>query len=85
MEYKIIDTDKFLEYDTKAMSAKIYSKAELTKEIKEAETRLKEIPAEKTDKELLEWARLNYPEMDYSKEKEALETKIAENKSLLEK
>lgn len=85
MEIKTIDADKFIAYDTKAMSAKIYSKAELTKEIKQAEARLKEIPEPISDAELLEWARINHPKnMDYSAEKANLEKIVAENTSLLE-
>lgn len=41
-------------------------------ELSNINERLAEIPADLSDEELLAWAKLNYPAMDYSKERDAL-------------
>jgi hypothetical protein len=60
------------------------SKSNLEAQITEAQKRLEAIPATPTDEELLAWARTNYPMMNYSTEKTALEKIIADNTAILE-
>jgi hypothetical protein len=78
-----IDKDKFIAYEND--TAKVYSRVELLKQKEESLKRLEEIPPKPTDKELLEWARTNYPQVNYEVEKRSLEAKVAECKLLLEK
>ena len=83
MDFVKIDIDKFITYSTDKMAATIYSKEVLAKEIAGLEERLANIPAVPSDKELLAWAKVNYPVLDYSKEREYLEKTIAEKEALL--
>lgn len=76
-----IDKDKFVVVD--GDRATVYSRSQLEKQKKQAELRLKEIPDTPSDEELLEWARANYPMMDYSRERATLEGVISENSKLL--
>jgi hypothetical protein len=78
-----IDKDKFIAYENDM--AKVYSKAELKRQKQEALKRLREIPSQPTDEELLVWARENYPQVNYEAERQSLEVRIAECNSLLEK
>jgi hypothetical protein len=78
------DADRWVMYDPDANSSMVISKKEIDEQIKEAEARLKEIPDMPDDKTLLEWAKENYPMMDYSTEKTALEKIIADNTAILE-
>ena len=84
MDYITIDKENFIEYDTKTKKANLLVKTELVKELADAEARLAEIPEGPTDEELLEWAKENYPDMDYSVEKAALESIVELNKTRLE-
>lgn len=52
-------------------SVKLYNLKELEKQKEEIEKRLAEA-VEPTDKELMDWARANYPVVDYSAEKAEL-------------
>lgn len=81
METLILDRDRFVTVDGE--KAMVYSKKRLLEQIKQAETRLVEIPELPSDEELLEWARANYPMMDYSRERATLEGVISENSKLL--
>jgi hypothetical protein len=78
-----IDKDKFIAYENDR--ARVISRAELRKQKQEAIERLKEIPPKLTDEELLEWARENYPQVNYEVERQSLEAKVDECKLLLEK
>lgn len=84
MQYIVIDKEKFVEVDLEKNTAKVFIKGELEKQLKEAQERLAKIPEKPGDEELLEWARVNYPIMNYSREKEYLETQISEAQQLLE-
>ena len=82
MLLKLTD-DKYVEVDENDQ-ARVVVKSELEKQVKQAEDRLKEIPQPPSDEELLAWAKANYPQsMDYSKEKEALQSLIASNQAVL--
>lgn len=60
---------------TEGAKAEVLVVADLQTELSEINARLSEIPADLTDDELLAWAKLNYPAMDYSKERQALTTR----------
>ncbi len=60
---------------TEGTKADVLIVADLQTELSEINARLAEIPADLTDDELLAWAKLHYPAMDYSKERETLNTR----------
>jgi hypothetical protein len=74
-----LDKKKFIEYNEKTNEARVYEADVLGASKYAAEQRLKELPQEPTDQELLEWARVNYPRMDYSVERASLEKVIEDN------
>lgn len=86
MQYFLIDAklNKYIEYNEETDDVRVFVKGELEKEVTEAKARLTAIPEPQDDKTLLEWAKVNHPQnMDYSKEKEALQTLIATNEAVL--
>lgn len=82
MQILPIDKDRYVKVD--GDKAEVFYLTEVEKCLKEATARLAELPTQPTDEELLEWARENYPAMDYSAEKQSLEAKISECNSILE-
>lgn len=78
-----IDKTRYILFDETNNTATVVVIPELQKTIQDCQTRLAQLPAEPDEKELLEWAKENYPIMDYSKEKQYLETQIVEAQSLL--
>ena len=84
MDYIKLNSKNIIEYNVEEKTAKLLTIKNIKKEIANAEARLKELPQEPTDKELLEWARENYPAMDYSNERAELEKIIEVNKKRLE-
>lgn len=65
--------------------AEVFYLAEVEKCLAESTARLSEIPEPISDEELLKWAKENYPQVNYQAEKQSLEAKVDECKSLLEK
>lgn len=82
MRYIKVDNDKFIEYNEDNNSTRVIIKSEVERQLAGASKRLSEIK-KVDDKDLLAWARENYPAMDYSREKESLEKIINENNILL--
>lgn len=78
-----IDNNTYIQYDATMDAAIVFHKDELEIELAEAQKRLAEIPEGPTDSELLEWAKVNYPFMDYSTEKSDLTATIQRNTNLL--
>jgi hypothetical protein len=76
--------NKYVFYDEQTDAVKVFIKDVLETQLKDAEVRLSEIPESANDETLLEWARINYPQVNYGAEKQSLEAKVAECKSLLE-
>lgn len=60
---------------TENLKAEVLVVADMESELSRINTRLAEIPADLTDAELLAWAKLNYPAMDYSRERASLEAR----------
>lgn len=83
MQYITLDKERFIEVDLEKNTSKVFVKAELEKQLKEAQERLTKIPDKPSDEELLEWAIGNYPQMNYSREREYLEAQISEAQKLL--
>lgn len=83
MQYIKLSSDKFIQYDETNDTSRVIVKSELESQLTEAKARLAEIPPASTDKELLEWAKANYPFMDYSNEKQSLEQIISEGEATL--
>ena len=84
MQYITLDKERFIEVDLERNTSKVFVKAELEKQLKEAQERLLQIPEKPSDKDLLAWAKENFPTMDYSREKQYLEAQISEAQQLLE-
>lgn len=84
MKYLKVNTDQYVEIDEND-NVRMVSIKQLEQQIEDAEARLKEIPVQPDDKELLEWARANHPQMmDYSVARANYERIISENKAILE-
>lgn len=84
MQYiKTNGDDTYIEYDKATRTSRVIVKCEIEKKVREAKERLTQIPAEPTDRELLEWAREHYDGMDYSAEKKNLEQIISEGETTL--
>lgn len=58
---------------TENLKAEVIIVANMQEELSRINARLAEIPADLTDEELLAWAKLNYPAMDYSRERVSLQ------------
>lgn len=83
MKIAKIDENLVCEYDPDTLRSKVYCTSQLENCIRASSERLTEIPAEPSDAELLEWARKNYPRLDYSKEKQILTEQIEKSEMLL--
>lgn len=79
-----IDKQRYICFDEVNNTAKVVIIPELEKTIYDCQTRLAQLPVEPDEKELLQWAKENFPTMDYSKEKQYLEAQITEAQELLE-
>ena len=77
------DKDSVVKLDRETKESKIYSLSDLKMQIEEAQKRLDEIPPMPDDKELLEWARNNFPAMNYSAEIAMLQKVIDDNTDLI--
>lgn len=64
MEYIQIDSDKFIEYDSKKNISNFISKGSIQKEIDVTAEQLASLPNLPSDEELLAWARENYTNPD---------------------
>ena len=86
MLYFLIDEKlgKYVEVDETTNFASVLARDEVQKELDEATVRLKEIPPAPTDKELLAWAKENYPMVDYSAEIAHLEQIVTVSNTRLE-
>jgi hypothetical protein len=82
MQILPLDKGKFVRVD--GDKATVFYLKEVKKCLAEATARLKEIPEPISDEDLLAWARVNYPQVNYEAERQSLEAKVAECKSLLE-
>ena len=71
MEYYKIATGKFIEYDVDTERAIIFLRSDTNAEIIEINKEIASLSKAKTNAELLQWARENYP---YVKESERLAT-----------
>ena len=83
MQYIPLSKDKFIEYNETNDTSRVLIVSELEEQIAQAQERLSVIPQSPSDEELLAWARLNYPMMDYSTEKQKLESIVADNTAVL--
>ena len=78
MKYINVEKDIWVEVDEKSLRSVAFNKSAVEKEVVDLQTRLQAIPSSPTDKELLAWAKANYPQMNYEPEKQATVAKIAE-------
>ncbi len=76
MNYIQLDDNKWIKTNGTSVSI-IYSKV-LQDELVEINKRLMEIPTPLDDSELLAWAKMNYPAMDYSVERTTLDNRKSE-------
>lgn len=83
MQYIKIDPKTVIGYDLATRTCKMFNPTELLAEKTAAETRLAQIPPKPDDKTLLEWAKTNYPTLNYETEKQTLQSKIAEATAVL--
>lgn len=72
-QYVELEPGKWIK--TENTKAEVLFTSLLQIELSNINERLAEIPADLSDEELLAWAKLNYPAMDYSKERESLTTR----------
>lgn len=84
MQYIKLTNDKWVEVDEDNNTSRVVVKSELENQIAVSTTRLAEIPPDPTDQELLDWAKINFPRMDYSTERRNLQNIISTNSVLLE-
>jgi len=82
MQILPIEKGKYVRVD--GDKAEVFYTKEVEKCLTEATARLAEIPEPISDEELLKWAKVNYPQVNYEVEKQSLEAKVAECKLLLE-
>jgi len=73
-----IDKTRYICFDEVNNTATVVVIPEVQKTLESAQERLAQLPLEPDEKELLQWAKENYPVMDYSKEKQYLEAQITE-------
>ena len=78
-----IDKDRYIILDEKKNTATVVVVPVVQAQIQQAQEKLAQLPTNPGDEELLVWARKNYLAMDYSKEKQYLETQISEAQQLL--
>ena len=83
MQILPLDKGKYVKVD--GDKAEVFYTSEVEKCLAESTARLAEIPDPISDEDLLVWARENYPQVNYEAERQSLEAKVAECKSLLEK
>jgi hypothetical protein len=76
MKYIQVNKDLWVEVDEQTKKTVAFNPKDLQGQLSDLTSRLQEIPKEPTDRELLAWARVNYPQMDYSNEKKHLGTQI---------
>lgn len=67
MKYFLVN-DNYIEYNEETHRAEVFDPKEVEVRLRSARERLEAIPKDLSDSELLEWAKLNYPKMDYSAE-----------------
>lgn len=79
-----IDKTRYICFDEVNNTATVVIIPEMQKTLESAQERLAQLPTEPDEKELLGWAKENFPTMNYSKEKQYLETQISEAQQLLE-
>lgn len=72
MQYFKISTGKFIEFDEDSQKARIIVKADLVAEKQELVERIK-INPQPTNKELLAWAKTNFPFVDHTAEQGELD------------
>jgi hypothetical protein len=85
MRYINVEKDLWVEVDEKKRVSRVFDRKELEAELVQTEARLGEIPPTPSDKELLAWAKANYPMMDYGAEKASLLARKDEIDRKLEK
>ena len=85
MQYFTIDEKlgKYIEYSEENEATRVVIKSELEEQTAQAKARLVEIPQPPSDKELLEWAKANHPQMDYSVEKQNLTEVVSTNAEII--
>lgn len=84
MLYFKINDDEFVEVNKETKYPRVFSKKAISERKAAVEARLASIPKAPSDKELLEWAKKNYPATDYSAEVIALNSELADIKGQLE-
>lgn len=84
MILKTPDHDVFIDFDPVSFKSEVIKITSITDEISIAQERLDAIPKDPTDAELLEWAKINYPQVDYSVERQSLQDIIDKSKHLIE-
>ena len=72
--YIPIDKDIFIEYE--GGRATVYDKRELQKELDFNKTQIESLPEPVTDKELLAWAKENYPQSNTEQSRQLINEKI---------
>lgn len=81
--YNTPDNDKYVIVYMADFSSSTYSKTSLTDEANYLQSELDAIPADPTNEELLEWARINYPRVDYSVKRNTLQEQLNVKTALL--
>lgn len=74
--YLEVDLDKWVKIENER--ATVLFPVSLQEELAVVNQRLSELPPEPSEAELLAWARLNYPGIDYSRERGILEARRME-------
>lgn len=79
-----VDADTYALLNWELGMVQVYSKAVLEQQQAELQEQLASIPAAPTDAELLAWARVNYPTMDYTAQVVVLQERLAQVMSTLD-
>jgi len=72
MKYIQLDKDRWVEVNEETNSSRVIVKSELISQIKDIELRITD-SIQPTDKDLLAWAKNNYPYVDHSIEQQEWE------------
>jgi len=84
MKYFKVDEDKFIEYNEETKQAQVYSKSDLQKQLAFNQAQLTQLGSPSTDKDLLAWAKENYPYKGETQSRELITKQITDLISKLE-
>jgi hypothetical protein len=85
MEYlKTTDKNITLKFDPATKQVEVLDKVELEKQLAFTNEQLASLPKPPTDKELLAWAKENYPQSGVEQSRTLLTTKVSELQAKLE-